>query len=192
MAKEHQMSIQEFIEVLLSPLREEKLDPYTVITGTPIDPYHEVADIGCGPGYFAIPLAKYLSHGKLYALDGEDEMLDALRTRIQTAKLTNISVVKSTGIDFPLPESSLDGLLLAFVIHQNLDRPTFLKAATDLLKPGAWCCVLEWFRKKTHYGPPLEQRIDPDEMATLARQVGLNTEHWRNVNGKQYMALLRK
>ena len=192
MAEKEPMSVEEFIKALLSPQREKDLDPLTVITRTPIDPYQQVADIGCGPGYFSIPLAKHLSYGKLYALDSQDEMLKALRKRVEATKLTNIEILKSTETHFSLPKASLDGLLLAFVIHQNRDRLAFLKAATDLLRPGGWCCVLEWFRKETEEGPPLEKRIEPDEMAVLAKEAGLGLLWQRDMNGKQYMVLLRK
>ena len=45
-------NIQEFIKALLSPQREEELDPFFVITFLPIETHHQVADIGCGPGFF--------------------------------------------------------------------------------------------------------------------------------------------
>ena len=37
------------IRALLSP---ERLDPYELLTRLPIDPYHHVADVGCGPWLF--------------------------------------------------------------------------------------------------------------------------------------------
>ena len=186
------MSSQEFIKALLSPERQQRLDPNSLLVQLPIDPYHAVADIGCGPGYFSLPIAKYLSYGKLYALDIEDEMLDALRDRAKAARLSNIEILKSGKAGFPLPESSLDGVLLAFVVHQNEDRLTFLKGATQLLKPRGWCGVLEWYRKETEMGPPLEKRIEPEEMADLGREAGLNLLRQRDLNGEQYLLLFRR
>ncbi len=45
------------MDALLALKRRETLDQERVISMIPLRPYHVVADIGCGPGYFAIPTA---------------------------------------------------------------------------------------------------------------------------------------
>ena len=192
MAERTPPTTQELIRALLRPEREQEMDPFVIMTFMPIEPYDHVADIGCGPGYFTIPLAKHLIYGKLYALDMDDEMLDASRRRVEEANLGNVEILKCDGTDFPLPGVSLDGVFLAFVIHQNDDRVAFLEAVRGLLKPRGWCTVLEWYRKETAYGPPLEKRIDPDELEGLTRESGFQRRWWRDINGLQYMAMLRK
>ena len=183
---------QELIKRLLRPERERELDPFVIMTFMPIEPYDHVADIGCGPGYFTIPLAKHLIHGKLYALDISDEMLDALRRRLAEAHMGNVVALKCSPLEFPVEKESLDGSFLAFVVHANEDRVAFLKAVRDLLKPGGWCTVLLHYRKDTEYGPPMEKRIEPDEMGALAREAGFQFRWWRDLNGDHYMAMLRK
>ena len=183
---------QEHIRRLLSPRREQELDPFVIITFMPIDPYDHVADIGCGPGYFSIPLAKHLVYGKLYSLDILDEMLDVLRERVAEQNLGNMEILKCAATDFQVPGESLNGVFLAFVIHQNDDRVAFLEAAKGLLNPRGWCTVLEWYRKESEDGPPLDKRIEPDELAGLAGEAGFQFRWWRDINGRQYMAMLRK
>ena len=192
MAEHPPMTTKEFIKALLDPSREEELDSFRVIALMPIDPYDHVADIGCGPGYFAIPLAKHLINGKLFALDILDEMLDTLRDRVAEANLGNVEVIKCSQTEFSLPGNSLDGVFLAFVTHQNDDRAAFLEAAMRLLKPRGWCTILEWYRKETGGGPPLEKRIEPDELEALVKRVGFRFRWWRDLNGRQYMAMMRK
>ena len=183
---------QELINRLLSREREQEFDPFLIITFMPVEPYNHVAEIGCGPGFFSISLAKHLVYGKLYSLDVMDEMLDVLRQRVARANLGNVEIVKCGPTDFPVPKESMDGVFLAFVIHQTDDRIAFLKAARDLLKPRGWCTVLEWFRKETEYGPPLEKRIELSEIDALATEAGFQFRSWRDINGSQYMAVLRK
>ena len=61
---------------LLKTSRMEILDPQTVFGYLPMRVYQDIADIGCGPGYFTIPLAKYAFDGKIHAVDVQQEMLD--------------------------------------------------------------------------------------------------------------------
>lgn len=192
MSQQPHHTAKEHIEQLLSPERQEELDPFVAISFMPIDPYEHVADIGCGPGYFSIPLSKYLIHGKLYALDIDEEMLDTLRFRVADANLGNVEILRCGPTDFPVPSESLDGAFLAFVTHQSDDRAAFLEAVKDLLKPRGWCVILEWYRKEIDSGTPLEARIDPQEVEMLSREAGYRFQWWRDLNGNQYMALLRK
>ena len=192
MTEQDPQATQELIKRLLRPEREQELDPFVVSTFMPIEPYDHVADIGCGPGYFSIPLAKHLIHGKLYALDISDEMLDALRRRLSLAHLGNVEALKCSPIDFPVEKESLDGAFLAFVVHANEDRIAFLKAVRDLLKPRGWCTVLLHYRRDTRDGPPIEERIEPDELNVFAQEAGFQFLWWRDMNGAHYMAMLRK
>ena len=71
-------------------------------------------------------------------------------------------------------------------------REAFLKAAADLLKPGGWGAVLEWYKKEMDKGPPVDERLSPEEVEDLAKRVGLQPRGWRDLNGKHYLAVLRK
>ncbi|MDA0733543.1 MAG: class I SAM-dependent methyltransferase [Chloroflexi bacterium] len=183
---------QDFIQQLLAPERAQRVDIFAILTFSELSDRDTVADIGCGPGFFTIPLAKGLSNGKLYALDIDDAMLDACRQRVTEARLGNVEVLKCDEFDFPLEPGSLNGLFLAFVVHHSPDKPRFLQAVRELLRPRGWCTVLEWYRKETESGPPLELRVDPDELRQLATEAGFRYMTTRNLNSDQYMATLRK
>ena len=186
-----QMTTQEFIQRLLAPERAERNDTFSIIAYSEINDRDTVADIGCGPGYFTIPLGKTLTDGKLYALDINDEMLEACRQRVAEARLGNVEFLKCDEFDFPLDPGSLNGLFLAFVIQQSPDKPRFLRAVRELLRPRGWCTILEWFHRETETGPPLERRVDPDDLKEMAIQAGFQYQIWRHLNGEQYMMTLR-
>ncbi len=185
------MTTQEFIHQLLAPLRDNGLDTLAILSFSQISNQDRVADIGCGPGYFTVPLAKALVEGKLYALDIDDEMLDACRQRVAQARMGNVEILKCDEFDFPLETGSLDGIFMAFVIQQSPDKPRFLKAVRQLLRPRGWATILEWYRKETETGPPLERRMNPEEMEELVKSAGFRYLGWRDLNGDQYMMTLR-
>ncbi|MCH8893231.1 MAG: arginine--tRNA ligase [Chloroflexi bacterium] len=107
-----------------------------------------MADIGCGPGYFTLPLAKLLINGKIIALDTSDEMIEACQGRLEESRLGNFEVLKCGEYDFPVAPASVDGLFIAFVVHHPSDRERFLTAAKEMLKAGGWCFILEWHKKE--------------------------------------------
>ena len=81
-------SAQDFIGQLLAPERYRSNDPLRIIGFSEIGDADTVADIGCGPGYFALPLAGVLTHGRLYALDIDEEMLAVCRERLAEAGMS--------------------------------------------------------------------------------------------------------
>ena len=192
MTSEHQeISTQELIQRLLDPDRAKKLDPFLILILSDINLHSTVADIGCGPGFFTLPLAKYLVTGKLFALDIDDEMLEACRDRVAEARLGNVEFLKCDEFEFPLDSGSLDGAFMAFVIQQSPDKPRLMRAVRELLRPNAWCTILEWYKKETETGPPVERRVDPPELQIIAEEAGFRYVRSRDMNGEQYMMILR-
>jgi ubiquinone/menaquinone biosynthesis C-methylase UbiE len=185
------MSTQELIQQLLRPDRVHTLDPSIILALLGINPHDKLADIGCGPGYFTVPMAKIVIRGKLYALDIDGEMLAACRDRVAKARLGNVEVLKCDEFDFPLDQGSLDGEFMAFVVQQSADKTKLLRASRELLKPKGWCSILEWYRKETETGPPLERRVDPADLESLATDAGFRYLGWRDLNGEQYIMNLR-
>ena len=185
------MTTQEFIQRLLRPERAEMLDPFVILSFCSIGLNDSVADIGCGPGYFTLPLAKALVNGKVYALDINEDMVAACRERMDQARLGNVETLTCSEFEFPIEKGTLDGLFMAFVVQHGADKPRLLRAVRELLQPRGWCSVLEWYRKETETGPPLERRVDPVDLENLAREAGFRPTGWRDLNGEHYLMTLR-
>ncbi len=77
------------------------------------------------------------------------------------------------------------------MVHQSPDQLRFLQSIRRLLKPRGWVTVLNWHRRESENGPPLERRIDPATMQQLVREAGFRYRTWRDLNGEQYMMTLR-
>ncbi len=170
--------------------RRRELDPEKVLSLLPLADGQHVADIGCGTGYFALPLAHRLSEGTVYALDVQPEMLEKVRQRALEAGATNIDVRPCPELDFPLAPGSLDGVLLAFVLHEMVgQRADLLSSVADLLKPGGWLAVLEWVKADTGFGPSRADRIGQDEARKMAKEAGFKTVRHRALGTKYYFLL---
>lgn len=181
------------MDQLLSSERQEMLDVFRILSLLPLSPYHVVADIGCGPGLFTIPLAKALPSGKVYALDIQKEMTEACQRRVQEARLGNVEVILTKETGLPLEKSSLDGIFVAFVLHSQIDKAGFLRSVMDLLKPGGWLAQLNWHLiPQTTQEPPPERRIAVEEVLKLVDEVGLRTILRRELNDEQYMVVSLK
>ena len=179
-------------DTLVSSQRHEQLDIHRVMSHLPILPYHLVADIGCGPGYFTIPLAKILFDGKVYAVDTQKEMLDAAREAIDRVHLTNVELVHSQSRRLRFEKNHLDGALVAFVLHEAKDARTMLKQVYQSLRKGGWLALMEWHKKEEEDGPPVEHRIEEAEAREMAEMLGFRFTSRHQLNSSQYMLLMRK
>ena len=180
------------VERMLRPERAETLDPFRVMSHCPVTPRDIVADIGCGPGYFTIPLAKFLVHGKVFALDTSDEMIESCQTRLNEARLGNVEVLKCQEYEFPVDPDSVDGIFISVVLHHPSDRVRFLSAAQEMLKPGGWCFIIEWQPHETESGPPQEVRITTEGLREIAAGSELKFQTSTNLNSDYYVATLIK
>jgi ubiquinone/menaquinone biosynthesis C-methylase UbiE len=178
------------VERMLRPERAETLDPFRVMSHCPVNPRDTVADIGCGPGYFTLPLAKYLIYGKVFALDASDEMIQACQERVNQARVGNVEVVKCEEYEFPVEAGVADGLFISVTLHHPEDRVRFLTAAKEMLKPGGWCFIVEWQKKETESGPPQQVRITTEELRQIAKDSGFKFQSSLNLNSDYFVATL--
>ena len=179
-------------DILLSPERRRALDTHRLLSMIPVLPHHVVADIGCGPGYLTIPFAKYLFDGKVFALDVQQEMLDATQEALEAVNLSNVEVMLSEEERLPLEDECLDGTIAAFVLQEADSPNALLKEARRCLKKSGWLALLEWHKRKTDEGPPLKRRIEEKRLRTMAEKQGFRFGSRRDLNGSQYMLLMRK
>jgi len=179
-------------DILISVERRKILDTHRLLSLIPVMPYHVVADIGCGPGYFTIPLAKYLFDGKVFALDVQQEMLDAVKDEVKTVNLTNVKIILSEEEKLPLKDNSLDGGLAAFVLQEAENPIALLKETHRVLKKSGWLAMLEWHKRKTKDGPPVKQRIGEKQLRGMAEKLGFKFGSRYDLNSGQYMLLMRK
>ncbi len=173
-------------------LSKDRLDPYRLISLIPILSHHIVVDVGCGPGYFTIPLAKYLFDGKVYATDIQQEMLDYTQKSLENVRLSNVEIMLSKEKKLPLKKDSVDGALVSFVFQEATAPNALLKDIRRCLHKSGWMAIVEWHKREMEEGPPLDQRIDESDMRSMTDKLGFRFSGKRDLNGKQYIMLLRR
>ena len=177
----------------MDPEGSRLTDPGLVLALLPLADDRVVADIGCGPSYFAVPLALRLRRGKLYAFDVQEPMLEAARKTIATAALSNVEVQTCSEMELPLPDESLDCAFLAFSFHEVHGRLEDCAAMIrNRLKPGGSMAVIERKKEPVDEGPPLEDRLSESDVTSAAQAAGLMVTEVADLNEKQYFVLLTK
>ncbi|MDO8737155.1 MAG: class I SAM-dependent methyltransferase [Thermoleophilia bacterium] len=127
------------------------------------------AEIGAGTGFFAIPLAARVE--RVHALDLSDTMLELLRRKMEDKQVDNVEAAISEESTLPLPESSVDAVLLAFVLHE-VDQPEkFLAEVSRITRPGGRLCIIE-FTSSCSFGPPKDMRMTSEQIDVLAAAAG--------------------
>lgn len=131
------------------------------------------ADIGCGPGYFTLPVAEHLDPtGKVYAIDLQPEMLRELERRAQARGLNNIITVRSREREIPLPAACVEIACLANTFHELEDPVAFLQEIRRILKPGGRLLVIDWKPLETPMGPPLSERVPLENIFQALQAAG--------------------
>ncbi len=123
-----------------------------------------VADVGCGSGYFTVPLARRVgATGRVYASDLQPEMLALLRTKLDATGLTNVRSVLATDDDAKLPEGLLDLIVLVDVYHELQSPERTLRQLARALKPAGRLALVEYRAEDPKVA------IKPEHKMTLAQ-----------------------
>jgi ubiquinone/menaquinone biosynthesis C-methylase UbiE len=177
-------------DTLLTEERHQLLQPESLLRSLGLRRDDTIADIGCGPGFFTIPAARIVGPGgRVLAGDIQGEMLSAVRARVAEAGLENVLMVKTSDTEVPLPAGCADMVLLAFTLDEVDQRARFLHRVGRLLKPEGKLVLMEWDKREGVPGPPLEQRIAPDEAIKDAEAAGLRLDEQRPLNDQHYLCI---
>lgn len=148
------------------PRRAKAYAPERLIADSGLQAEHDVLDLGCGTGFFTIPVARHV-RGQVFAVDVSSELLDIVRTRSAEAGLHNVSTMPGDAEQIPLSESSVDRVICSLVLHECADLRKALTEIKRVLRPEGKLLILEWVKKETKLGPPVQHRVDAEELLGL-------------------------
>jgi ubiquinone/menaquinone biosynthesis C-methylase UbiE len=152
-----------------------------------------VADVGAGPGFFSLRLARAVgSTGHVYAVDPEPAILDVLRQRLASRRVHNVTPVLGRADDPLLPAGHCDLVLMVNTYHHFASGPAFLRRAARALARGGRLASIDFAARETPVGPPLEERVSRERFLHDARRAGLGLVAEHRFLPYQYFVVLRR
>ena len=160
---------------LIALERARLLPADRVLDALDVQTHHDVIDIGAGPGYFALPLARR-TRGKVHAVDLSPEMLQMLSERAREAGVS-IEAHQAPAEHLPLEDASVDRALMAFVLHEVPDREAAVREVRRVLREKGRFLLLEWDKRPMEMGPPVEDRLSVEDCEALLTGEGFRILH---------------
>ncbi|MEW9124967.1 MAG: class I SAM-dependent methyltransferase [Thermotaleaceae bacterium] len=131
---------------LLNPLRGIIQSPEKILREY-IGKEMKVLDIGCGMGYFTLPIARILDdNGRVIAVDLQQKMLQSLNKRAKQANLLNkIEARLCTQNSLKIDDLSgeIDFVLAFAVVHEIPDKEQFFNEVDRVLRRGGMLLIAE-------------------------------------------------
>jgi ubiquinone/menaquinone biosynthesis C-methylase UbiE len=103
-----------------------------------------VLDVGCGPGFFSIEIAKMVGKsGKVFSADMQEGMLQKIRGKIKGTELEKrIDLVKCEQDKIAVPEK-VDFILAFYMVHEVPDKEKFFEQLKNILNENGKFLIVE-------------------------------------------------
>ena len=131
---------------LAHPLRKLRQDPVKILS-----PYVKkgmiVADVGCGMGFFSIPMTDMVGNkGHVHCVDMQQKMLASLQKRARRAGVTervtpHLCTEKSLSID--MLAGKVDFVLAFAMVHEAPDKNRLFTEFSTAMKKGSLLLIAE-------------------------------------------------
>ena len=164
MHKLHQDS-KAYIAMLEDPARDAYQKPHEVVMALGLREGQRIADIGAGAGYFTLRFAHHVgATGRVFAVDVSPDMIVHLNQQVRDAGLDNVQTVLALPDDPLLAKASVDSIFICDTWHHIGNHAQYLAVLAKTLRPGGRIVIVDFHKKETPVGPPMEMRISRDDV----------------------------
>lgn len=154
-----------YIASLEDPERDAYQKPHEVVMALALKEGERIADIGAGSGYFSLRFAQHVgAAGRVFAVDISPDMIVHLNKRVRDAGVDNVRTILALPDDPLLPKASVDRVFICDTWHHIADHPRYLGVLKTILKPGGQVVIIDFQKKDTPVGAPMEMRLAREDV----------------------------
>lgn len=121
-------------------------------------------ELGPGPGYFSLPVARALAQGRLYLADIQPEMIAIARKRLYRRKIKNVDFLVCNGESFPYESDYFDKIFMVTVLGEVENKNAYIEEFYRMLKPRGMLSISE------QAGDP--DKLNAEELKTIIQDPG--------------------
>lgn len=173
-----------------SRVTEEK--PDLTVQQLDLKPDDTVADIGAGTGYFSFRMAQQVPQGKIYAVDIQPEMLDAISFLKQEYKISNVETVLGAEQQANLPPASIDLALMVDAYHEFAYPREMMESIIQALKPGGRVVLLEYRKENPMIMIKPLHKMTQRQVKKELKAVGLKWQSTKEFLPEQHFLVFSK
>ena len=181
--------------LLEPPDREAWQKPDQVMDALRIAEGTTVADIGAGGGWFTMRLARRVEpNGRVYAVDVQRLMIEAISRRIEREGLTKTVIPVLGDYDDPkLPaDARTDAVLIVDAFHEMEDPVLLLRNVSRTLQPQGRIGIIDYREGEGGPGPEAVERVPPSVVISQAAAAGLKLVEQHTFLPYQYFLIFGK
>jgi ubiquinone/menaquinone biosynthesis C-methylase UbiE len=162
-----------YIASLEDPARDAYQKPHEVVMALGLKDGERIADIGAGSGYFAMRFAHHVgANGRVFAVDISPDMIVHLNQRVRDAGVDNVRTILALPDDPLLSDGSVDRAFICDTWHHIGNHPQYLARLKKALKPGGQIVIIDFQKRETPVGAPMEMRVSREDVVREFEQNG--------------------
>jgi ubiquinone/menaquinone biosynthesis C-methylase UbiE len=182
---------EHYLSKLEDPERVAWQKPDEVVAALELLPGAIACDLGAGPGYFAIRMARAVGPaGRVHAVDVDPRMLAVLARRVREAGVSNVIPRLAQGSD-PAPPEPCDVVLVVNSFHHFRDGVGTLRRLAASLRPGGRIANIDFREGELPVGPPPDHKVSRASFLAAAAAAGLDVAAEKTFLPHQYFFLLQ-
>ncbi len=153
-----------------------------------------IIDVGSGIGHFTIRLGDLVGpHGKIYALDINDDLLVSLKNEAKRKNLNNIITIKTNvEKDLGLKGPLADRVIISNLLFQIDAKEEMVKKSAQLLKKYGKIVVVDWLDSFKHIGPHPKYIFPKAKAMELLKSAGLEFDFEIKAGDHHYGLVFKK
>jgi ubiquinone/menaquinone biosynthesis C-methylase UbiE len=184
------LDLAAYLARLESPERAAWQKPDELVAALGLSPGAVAADVGAGPGYFTLRLARAVGpSGRVFGVDVDPRMTALLAERARDAGLANVTPVLAPDGD-GLPPRPCDLVLLVNAFHHFPDGPGYLRRLAGALAPGGRIALVDFREGELPVGPPPSHKVTRAQIDGAVAAAGLRVDRELPLLPYQHFLLL--